>query len=53
MPPQVTCVSALPVKTRKHENHTFFNELDCVTHTMHVRCLPERKIVTCDVFDSV
>jgi len=40
---------------------TFFTQLDCVTHTIGlcythnapVRCLPERKIVICDVFDSV
>jgi len=30
-------------------------QLDCVfcTHSAPVRCLPERKIVICDVFDSV
>jgi len=25
----------------------------CCTHNAPVRCLPERKIVICDVFDSV
>jgi len=25
----------------------------CCTHIALVRCLPERKIVICDVFDSV
>jgi len=25
----------------------------CCTHNAHVRRLPERKIVICDVFDSV
>ena len=34
MPPQVNRASALPVKTRKHENH-IFTQLDCVTQTMH------------------
>jgi len=31
----------------------FFSQLDCYTYNAHVRCLPERKIVICDVFDSV
>jgi len=31
----ITCASALPDKTRKHENH-IFTQLDCVTHTMHL-----------------
>jgi len=42
MPPQITCASALPVKTGKHENH-IFTQLDCVTHNAPVCCLPERK----------
>jgi len=46
MPPQITCASALRGKTWKHEKH-IFTQLDCVTHF-----LPERKNVTCDVFDS-
>ena len=52
MPPQVTCASALPGKTRKHENH--ITELDCVTHIMHLCATSlKEKIVICDVFDSV
>jgi len=51
---QITCASALPVKTGKHENHiTYFTQLDCYTHNAPVSCLPERKNVICDVFDSV
>jgi len=63
MPPHVTCASALPGKTRKHENHIFYSnavlvesaaavELCCI-HNTPVRCLPERKIVIWAVFDSV
>ena len=53
LPSQVTCTSALPGKTGKHENH-IFTQLDCVTHNAPVRCPPEReKVVICDVFDSV
>ena len=33
--PQITCTSALPDKTEKHENH-IFTQLDCVIHTMHL-----------------
>jgi len=32
---------------------TFFTQLDCYMHNPPVLCLPERKIVICDVFDSV
>jgi len=65
MPPQLTCFSALPGKTVKHENDIFrSNALSllietaaavglCCMHNAPVRCLPERKIVICDVFDSV
>jgi len=60
---QVTCGSALPGKMGKHENHIFHSnavlvesaatlELCCM-HSAPVRCLPERKNVICDVFDSV
>ena len=54
MPPQITCTSALPGKTRKHENHIFFTQLDCVTHTMHMCAVfLKEKVVICDVVDSV
>ena len=63
MPPQITCASALPGKTGKHEDHIFDSNavlVDsaaavglCCTHSAPVRCLPERKIAICDVFDSV
>jgi len=53
MPPQVSCASALPVKTGKHKNHIFHSIGLCYTHNAPVQCLPERKNVTCDVFDSV
>ena len=45
MPPQITCASALPGKTEKHENHVF-TELDCAVFL-------KVKVVICDVFDSV
>jgi len=59
MPPQITCASALP-GIRGNTKITF--SLKCcisqercriwtVLHAVH--CLPERKIVICDVFDSV
>jgi len=35
MPPQITCASAIPVKTR-NTKITYFTQLDCVTHTMHL-----------------
>jgi len=63
MPPQITCASALPGKTGKHENHIFHSNAVlvestaavglCWLHNAPVRCLPERKIVIYDVFDSV
>ena len=53
MLPQITCASALPVKTQKHENHIFHSVGLCYTHNAPVRCLHERKIVICDAFDSV
>jgi len=43
MPPQITCASALPGKTGKHENHIFHSIGLCYTHNAPVRCLPERK----------
>jgi len=52
MPPQITCASALPDKTRKHENHIFHSVGLCYTHNAPVRYLPE-KFVIFDVFDSV
>jgi len=63
MPYQVTYAFALPRKMGKHENHIFHSNAVLVesaasvglwyTHNAPVRCLPERKIVICDVFDSV
>jgi len=53
MPPQITCASVLPVKTGKHENHIIHLIGLCYTHNAPVRCLPEREIVICDMFDSV
>jgi len=53
MPPQITCASALPVKTGKHGNHIFHSIGLCYTHNARVRCLPKIKNVICDVFDSV
>jgi len=52
-PPQITCASALCVKMGKHENHIFHSIGLCYTHNAPVRCLPQRKIVICDVSDSV
>jgi len=40
-------------QTGKHENHIFHSTGLCYTHNAPVRCLPERKIVICDVFYSV
>jgi len=53
MPPQITCASALPGKTGKHENYIFHSIGLRYTHNAPVRYLPERKSVICDVFDSV
>ena len=53
MPPEITCASALPVKAGKHENHIFRSIGLHYAHNAPVRCLPEIKIVICDVFDSV
>ena len=53
MLPKITSASALPSKTGKHENHIIHSIGLCYTHNAPVRCLPERKIVICDVFDSV
>ena len=64
MPRQIICASALPGKTGKHENRIFtqmlyqsraLQQLDCAARTMH-QCsifLKEKKLVICDVFDSV
>jgi len=35
MPLQITCASALFVK-RENTKITFFTQMDCVTHTMHL-----------------
>jgi len=43
MLPQITCASALPDKTRKHESHIFHSIGLCYTHNAPVRYLPERK----------
>jgi len=63
MPPQITCASALPGKMGKHKNHIFHSNAVlvesaaavglCCMHSTPVGllCLPERKIVICDVFD--
>jgi len=63
MPPEITYASALPGKMGKHEDHFFHSNAVlvesaaavglCCTHNAPMRCLPERKIVICDVFDSV
>jgi len=43
MPLQITCASALPGKTRKHENHIFHSIGLCSTHNAPVCYLTERK----------
>jgi len=63
MPPQITCASALPSKMGKHENHIFHSNAVlvesaaavglCCTHSAPVRCLPERKIVICNVSHNI
>jgi len=63
MPPQITCASALPDRTGKHKNDIFHSNAVlvesgaavglCCMHSAPMRCLRERKIVICDVFDSV
>jgi len=48
MPPQITCAK------RGNMKITYFTQLDCVTHTMHLCAIfLKEKIVICDVFDSV
>jgi len=42
MPHQITCASALPCKTGKHENHICHSLGLCYTHNAPVRCFPER-----------
>jgi len=59
----MTCAPALPDQMGKYENHIFYSNVVlvestaavglCYTHSAPVRCLPERKIVICDVFDGV
>jgi len=54
MPSQITCASALPHKTGKHDNHIIHSILDYVTRTMHLCAVfLKEKNVICDVFDSV
>jgi len=63
MPPQTTYASALPGKMGKHENHIIHSNATlvesaaavwlCCMHSAPVRCVPERKMVICDVFDGV
>ena len=57
MPSQITiitCASAVPGKTGKHENYVFHSIGLCYTHSMHLcTVFPKQKIVICDVFDSV
>jgi len=48
MPPQIACASALPGKMG-NTKITFFTQLDCVTHTMHL-CAVFQKNVICNVF---
>jgi len=43
VPPQITCASALPVKTGKQENHIVHSIGLCYTHNAPARCFPERK----------
>jgi len=35
MPPQITCASALPGKTRKHVNCIFFHSNAVLVHALH------------------
>jgi len=62
MPPQITCASALPVKSGKHENHILHSNAVlvvsaaavCYIHNAPLRCVSERKIChVYDVFDSI
>jgi len=63
MPAQITGASALPDKKGKHENHIFHSNSVllkcaaavglCCMHNAPVCCLPGRKIVIRDVFDSM
>jgi len=56
MPPQITCASALPGKTGKHQKHIFHSIGLCYTHSAPVRyyaVFVKEKFVICDVFDSV
>ena len=39
---------------RRNTKSTYFTQLDCVTHTLHLCAIfLKEKIVICDVFDSV
>jgi len=50
---QITCASALLSKLG-NVKITFFTQLDCVTHTMHLCAVfLKETIVICDVFDSI
>jgi len=52
MPPQIVLLHYLA--KRGNTKITFFTELDCITHTMHLCAVFLREnVVICDVFDSV
>jgi len=61
MPPQITCASALPSKTGKHENHFFTQMLyiesaAAVGRTMYLCAvfMKEKNVgLICDVLDGV
>ena len=46
MPLRITCASALPDKTQKHENRIFHSIGLCYTHNAPVCHLPERKMLS-------
>jgi len=49
MPPQITCASALPGKTAKHENHIFHSNAVLVESAAAVNCVA-RTVHYCAVF---
>ena len=57
MPPEVTCTSALPGKTGKHENHIFHSNavlVESAAAELHyAACTVHQCAIVCDVFDSV
>jgi len=53
MPSQVTCASALPGRTEKRENHTFTQLTVLYTQCTCALSFWKKKVVICDVFDSV